>query len=570
MNANFYGKKSPGFGLRIFAMHLFVGLLVCTCVVAQSLPDLQQSYEKAVAEKATAPYEAAIAALNQKYSAALDRLTANATQAGDLDTALALRDEKKLLLPGGTLPEDTDSTPAALKAARATYRQQAAALRVARAAAAQPLKDHFITLLQGLLTQTAQAGRLDEALIIREKIASLGVISERTPPDARPSKPGPPSAGSSKLITARTSNKTEAEAAQLVIAWALAHDATVTTSLGVVGAGEKLTAAPAGKFSVTEIEFKVPAADFPWSALDGLGELIEFRPMPDTALNAEQTRHFQNLGNLRTLKMIPVTEDGLRALPVFPKLSELELPLSDVDPLPILHLIQERTASIHTIIPIRLPSDEVVDALFSKLSGWPNFSKLHGPAWITAARATHLMAQPKFNEIGLMTGARVEPGCLTNMKKLVSVGFNGTQPPDILQELTTLPKLGRLTLDLEKMSIADIPDFNTCKALTEINLDNVPTPAGEIVAKCSGIAGVKIFKLGKTQVEAATVTALLSFRDLEVLSLNDCKFTPEAFDSLQQLKAIRNLRELNLKNSGIPLADLTALKKALPSRVIRP
>jgi len=81
---------------------------------------------------------------------------------------------------------------------------------------------------------------------------------------------------------------------------------------------------------------------------------------------------------------------------------------------------------------------------------------------------------------------------------------------------------------------------------------------------------VKIFKLGKTQVEAATVTALLSLKDLEVLSLNDCKFTPEAFGSLQQLKAIRNLRELNLKNSGIPLADLTALKKALPNRVIRP
>lgn len=68
MNANSYGKKTPGFGLPISAIHLFGSLLAGTFVAAQGLPDLQQSYDKA-----------AVAALNQKYSVALDRLTASAT-----------------------------------------------------------------------------------------------------------------------------------------------------------------------------------------------------------------------------------------------------------------------------------------------------------------------------------------------------------------------------------------------------------------------------------------------------------------------------------------------------------
>ncbi|MBK8037449.1 MAG: hypothetical protein IPK22_09985 [Verrucomicrobiaceae bacterium] len=560
-------QKYFGCCSSLFALHFFACLLAPAASAQSTLPALQQSYEKAVADKATAPHLAAVAELNQKYSAAIDRLTTAATQAGDLDTALALREEKSRLLPEGSLPEDSETTPAALKAARATYRQQVAALQAARDAATQPLKDHFTTLLQSLLTQTTQAGKLDEALAIREKIASLSSGPANTPAQVPDSKTSPP-ARSSKLTVAKSTGKTDPEAARQIIAWALAHDSSVTTSLGIVGAEEKLTAPPAGKFSVTEIRMG-QSADFPWSALDGLGELQKFIPQSDAPLAAEQTRHYHNLGSLRFLKMIAITEDGVQAMPVLPNLVELELSFDKQDPLPILHLIQERTASIQILTPFRLPSGEIADAVFSKFSGWPNFKKLQGGTWITARRTAHLVALPKFTEMGLMTGAKVDEGCLPQLKSLVSIGFNGPQPPAILRDLTALPKLGRITLDLEGMTVADIPDFSPCKTVTEINLDNTPAPAAEVVGKFSGITGLKIYKLSHTEIDPPTIAHLLSFKGLEVLSLNECKFAPEAFAALQQLKALKTLKELNFKNSGIPPADLKALQKALGKVTIR-
>jgi hypothetical protein len=121
--------------LHFFALHLFAFLLVISAT-AQTTPTslaiLQASYEKAVAEKATAPYLTAAAELNQKYSTALDRLTASATQAGDLDTALALRDEKKRLAAAAPLPADDFAAPETLKTLRLTYRSALANLELSR------------------------------------------------------------------------------------------------------------------------------------------------------------------------------------------------------------------------------------------------------------------------------------------------------------------------------------------------------------------------------------------------------------------------------------------------------
>lgn len=547
---------------------LLVLLLVSAALSlqAQTLESLTQSYEKAVAEKATAPYQAAVAELNRKYSAAIDRLTTAATQAGDLDTALILREEKSRLLPEGTLPEDTETTPATLKAARATYRQQVATLQATRDTAAQPLTQHFITLLQGLLTQATQAGKLDEALIIREKIASLSSKTDPAPPGTSPSKPASPPAGSSRLITAKSTGKTDPEAARQIITWALANDATVTTNLGIIGQGQKLTAAPSGKFSIIEINM-AQGANFPWTALEGMGELQKLVLNHDAPLTAEQTRHFHNLGSLRFLKIGDFHENAITAMPVFPALFDLDVRFEE-NPLPTLHLLQERTANIHRLYLFRL-HEEYAEAFFMKLRGWPELARLDSAVKITEPIAAYLAAHSKFNKLLLFTGSTIDEAGLQKLKNLTEVYFNSTQRPAVLQALTTLPKPRLITLDLEGMSIADIPDFAPCKAVTEINLDNTPSPAAEVVSKCAGITGMKIFKLGHTQIEVTTITALLSFKNLEVLSLNDSTFTTEAFSALQQLKAIKTLKELNLKVSGIPAAELQALQKALPRCVIR-
>lgn len=553
---------------RLSRLYLLCSLLAAALPLpAQTLTTLQQSYEKAVADKATAPYLAAVAALNEKYSSALDRLTVSATQAGDLDAALALREEKSRLLPEGTLPEDAETLPSALKAARATYRQQITALQATRDAATQPLKDHFRTLLQSLLTQTTQAGRLDEALVIREKIAALS-SGPSSPTAEAPTAKTAGSSISSKLITAKSTGKTDPEAARQIITWALAHESTVTTSLGIVGAEQKLNTTQPGKFSITEIVLRNSSNDFPWSALAGMGELLELVINQDTPLTAEQTRHFNNLGRLRFIKIGTVTEDGYQAMPVLPSLTDMELSTQE-DPLPTFHLLQERTPFLQMFSPLRLPSAEIADAVFARLSGWPKFNNLHGGTWITATRAAHLAALPKFDKMNLGTGCKVDEGCLITLKNLNVIKFNGPLPTPILHEVVTLPKLKQVALDLEGTALADLPDFSKCKTLTDISLDNVPEPAAEVVAKCTSLSGMKIFKFGYAEVEPATIAQLLSFKELEVLSLNECRFSPEAFSSLQDLKALKSFKELNIKNSGISADDLKALKKALPKCVIR-
>ena len=110
------GKKCPNLEFLSFAAHLFASLLVLsshaqTPVVAQKLAQLRIAYEAAYQKDVAASHQTAIADLDAKYTAALDRALVAATQAGQLDTAVALRDEKKRLTDKAPLPGDDFAAP---------------------------------------------------------------------------------------------------------------------------------------------------------------------------------------------------------------------------------------------------------------------------------------------------------------------------------------------------------------------------------------------------------------------------------------------------------------------------
>lgn len=532
---------------------------------AQTLSTLQQSYDKAVADKAAGPFQAAVAELNAKYSTALDRLTTAATQAGNLDEAIALRDEKKLLLLDGTLPEDSEITPASLKSARQTYRQQVTALKAARDAATQPLTDHFRTLLQNLLTQTTQAGKLDEALLIREKIASLSATTpDKTPSVVIPSTPATPptrSAASSKLITAKSTGKTDAAAAQQVIAWALANGATVTTSLGIVGAEEKLKTAPPGKFSVTEINMGPASESFPWHVLAGLGQLDRLYLPYGLKLTEAETQHFRHLGALRTLKIGSVTDAGLQAMSALPTVKELILSQAHED-LSTLPLFQQHTPEVTKLV---VTSSEKIgnsaDAFFAALTAWQEVGEVHSFVSIKAAQAQHLARLPKLRRLLLFSGSTIEVGCLPLIPQLTTVNFNAKQPPEILREVAAKPNLEWFTFDMEGLTFADLPDLSGCPKLLKLEIENPPSPASEIIAKYSFPQGLYVLKLYNTEIDEVAIERLLKFKRLDILQLVQCRFTPTA---IAMLKEVKQPKEIDLRASNLTDAEFKALQKALP------
>ncbi|MBN8418299.1 MAG: SUMF1/EgtB/PvdO family nonheme iron enzyme [Verrucomicrobia bacterium] len=137
-----------------------------------SLPDvaeMQAKYDERVGAEVLRPHEAAVADLNAKFSAALERAQAAAQKAGNLDDAFAIKKEREAVLSGKYLmPQDDDKTPTSLKAIRATYRASLAKLEAESDKALRPLKDAYARSLDTLITTLTRGGRLEEAMTLKK------------------------------------------------------------------------------------------------------------------------------------------------------------------------------------------------------------------------------------------------------------------------------------------------------------------------------------------------------------------------------------------------------------------
>ena len=86
---------------------------------------LRQQYDKILAERVTAPFDASLSELNTKFTTALDKAAADAQKAGNLPAVLAIEDDKKRITGKLPLPDtDDEQTPDSLKTLRTIYRGQ--------------------------------------------------------------------------------------------------------------------------------------------------------------------------------------------------------------------------------------------------------------------------------------------------------------------------------------------------------------------------------------------------------------------------------------------------------------
>jgi len=161
-------------------------------VPVPELETLKKEYA-ALVKTANEPYLTAVAELDKKYLAGLERAQAAAQQGGKLDEALALDGEKKAITSSGKVSaEDDAKTPLVLKKMRATYRAGIAKLEPARdltrAKNSKPLRDDYVEELDALVLRLTKDGKPREAATVRKFRGNLAAAPD-TPEGVQQNQP---------------------------------------------------------------------------------------------------------------------------------------------------------------------------------------------------------------------------------------------------------------------------------------------------------------------------------------------------------------------------------------------
>lgn len=243
---------------------------------------LRQQYDKAYAEHVTAVFDANKAALDAKFTSALDNAISTAKGAGELKTVLALEAEKNRLTDKLPMPADDNGGPEALQKLRSIYQEQLTKLEEARTTNHSALLPAYTAKLQQLEVTLTKADRVAEAaevLTYREGLNVGSISTAATAPAAIPSTAPSPSASPSSPAP-RLAKAQKAENTKRLIQWALANGHAITIKL--VGKEQRIepgAGLPDGESILVSIvrAASVPNVNEPppWDALAGQEELRE-------------------------------------------------------------------------------------------------------------------------------------------------------------------------------------------------------------------------------------------------------------------------------------------------------
>lgn len=134
----------------------------------------EPQWQAAFATEVSAPFKNAAEDLKKQYRTALEGRLISATRDAQLDDAVAVRSDLRLLNDGNEIPtEDDAAIPAALKTLRVTYLKALAPLQTDRLAKAKIVHARYDAILAQNQTLLTQRDRLDEAREIKAKREQL-------------------------------------------------------------------------------------------------------------------------------------------------------------------------------------------------------------------------------------------------------------------------------------------------------------------------------------------------------------------------------------------------------------
>lgn len=138
--------------------------------IAERLSTLESQFQNAFEREVNAAYAAQIAALGAGYVTALEQAVSQATRAGKLDEALALRDEKTRFTTHKFMPSiDPAGLHRNVVQLRNTYRATEQSYSQRKDANSLPLYDRYIEVLNSLAQELRAQGRSGDADRVRIK-----------------------------------------------------------------------------------------------------------------------------------------------------------------------------------------------------------------------------------------------------------------------------------------------------------------------------------------------------------------------------------------------------------------
>ncbi len=169
--------------------------LLMLATACAGLVEVENQYRAEYELKVRAKHAAAVAELDEKYAGALERALGDASKAGRLEAAVALKTEIQRIQEKGAFPAEDEGASPEVAQFRQTYRTQSEKLVIERERMTSPIVQEFGMALVALQNELTQAGKLEDALVVRNYIAA-GIYKNLTggamavePSSATPERP---------------------------------------------------------------------------------------------------------------------------------------------------------------------------------------------------------------------------------------------------------------------------------------------------------------------------------------------------------------------------------------------
>ncbi len=158
---------------------LLFGIILGLASAWAGLQEIEDQYRASYEVNVAAKHAASVADMDQKYAGALERAMEEAAEAGRLEEAVAYKAELQRIKDKEALPASDEGFAPALVKFRKTYREQLKRLLIEREKLGNPIVQQFGMALVAHQNELTQEGKLEEALVVKEYIAS-GVYKRLT------------------------------------------------------------------------------------------------------------------------------------------------------------------------------------------------------------------------------------------------------------------------------------------------------------------------------------------------------------------------------------------------------
>lgn len=541
-------SKLPSTVLLAFTL-LHSSFILSPAAPPPELTILRQQYDKIVAERVTAPFEAGKAALDTKFSAALDNAIAAAKDAGDLQTVLAIQEDKKAIEAELDLPTDTDSTPASLKTLRTIYREQLGKLAEQRSANASALLTPYATKLQALEATLTKADRVDEAKEVmdyRTGLAQSGPLS--------PLSGAPPAAAATETAQGIPSEAPKVKGDDRRAAeWVLSLGGTVTLKQPLMDI-QSAADLPKGKFEVFGIRLwndqgKIPAIpDDAWSAIAGLQSLDSIS-CEAIKLGTPAFAHISACPALTQIQIqYSLLDDDL--WPYLARLTKLKkLRLQYNDNLKGIGMSRALAPELETL---SLSSRGITDAAMPEIAAFKNLQELSmDGVQVTDDGLSALTALPKLKYLNVIsTPVSVQGLAKLEALPITRLGFGRT----FSEMITQLPEVASIFPKLERLILPR---------------DSNPTPE-EVQVIAKALPGLLQIECRTHKCDDTGAAALAQLLKLEMLDLQYAPITDRGIGSFAPLKKLTTLRLVNAMATDAAFEHLVKFKSLKVLRLPKP